>query len=87
MKKRERRYQHRTPQNCLRDQMCVVQMGMLLYKIMGAILDISGLHKIDPSLISLVETQPSCIEDRVLNLLTMTSWEGHPSQDTWLKCT
>ena len=51
-------------------------------KIMGAILDILGLHKIDISLISLVETQPSCIEDRVLNLLTMTSWEGHPSQDT-----
>ena len=56
-------------------------------KIMGAILDILGLHKIDISLISLVETQPSCIEDRVLNLLTMTSWEGHPSQDTWLKST
>ena len=56
-------------------------------KIMGAILDILGLHKIDLSLISLVETQPSCIEDRVLNLLTMNSWEGHPFQDTSLKCT
>ena len=56
-------------------------------KIMGPILDISRLHKIDPSLISLVETQPSCIEDRDLHLLTMTSWEFDPSQDTNLKCT
>ena len=55
--------------------------------IMGAILDISRLHKINPSLISLVETQPGYIEDQDLHLLTMTSWEDHPSQDTWLKCT
>lgn len=35
-------------------------------KIMGAILDISRLHKIDPSLIGLAETQPACIEDQEL---------------------
>ena len=55
-------------------------------KIMGAILDISRLHKIDHFLISLVETHLSCIEYQYLHLLTMTSWEGHPSQYTWLKC-
>ena len=51
-------------------------------KIMGEILGILGLHKIDLSLISLVETQPACIEDHALHLLTINSLEGHPSQDT-----
>lgn len=35
-------------------------------KIMGAILDISRLHKIDPSLIGLAETQLACIDDQEL---------------------
>ena len=33
-------------------------------KITSAVIDISRLHKIDPSLIGLVETHLSCIEDR-----------------------
>ena len=35
-------------------------------KIMGAIVDISRLHKIDPSLIGLVETHLACIKDHEL---------------------
>ena len=35
-------------------------------KITSAIIDISRLHKIDPSLICLVETHLSCIEDHEL---------------------
>lgn len=38
-------------------------------KIMGAILDISRLHKIDPSLIGLAETLPACIEDQELEFV------------------
>jgi len=36
---------------------------------MGAILDISRLHKIDPSLIGLAETLPACIEDQELEFV------------------